>query len=189
MAGYTRQSEASIQPGEDIDAGPMNTEFDAIETAFGTSGHTHDGTSGNGPKIPFASLLDTIDEDNMATNSATKIPTQQSVKAYVDSGVPRLKNAQTGTTYTLVLSDAQKVLTFNNASGTTVTIPPNSSVAFPINTQIDIISKGVGTVTLDLGSGVTVNGGTSDINLGNQYTGNTLFKDDTDTWFILGALA
>jgi len=189
MAGYTRQSEASIQPGEDIDAGPLNTEFDAIETAFGTSGHTHDGTSGNGPKIPFGSLLDTIDEDNMATNSATKVPTQQSVKAYVDNGVPRLKNAQTGTTYTLVLSDAQKVLTFSNASAITVTIPPNSSVAFPTNTQIDTVSKGAGVVTLDPGPGVTLNGGTASITLGDQYTGNTLFKDDTDTWFILGALA
>lgn len=93
MAGYTRQSEASIQPGEDITAAPLNAEFDAVEDAFnGTTGHTHDGTTGNGPKIPFASLLDTIDEDNMSSNSATKIPTQQSVKAYVDTGLATKAN-------------------------------------------------------------------------------------------------
>ena len=35
--------------------------------------------------VDFAMIADTIDEDNMASDSATKIPTQQSVKAYVDS--------------------------------------------------------------------------------------------------------
>lgn len=88
MAGYTRQSEASIQPNENIDAGPLNAEFDAVEGAFnGSTGHTHDGTTGNGPKIPFAGLLDTIDEDDMFSDSTTKIPTQQSVKAYVDTSL------------------------------------------------------------------------------------------------------
>lgn len=36
--------------------------------------------------LPFANI-DTIDEDNMSTDSDVKVPTQQSVKAYVDTQV------------------------------------------------------------------------------------------------------
>jgi hypothetical protein len=51
-AGYTRQSSAEIADSEIINAAPLNAEFNAIENAFhGTTGHSHDGTSGEGPKI------------------------------------------------------------------------------------------------------------------------------------------
>ena len=47
MAGYaSRQS--TYTTGDTINASDSNNEFDAIVTAFGTSGHTHDGTAGNG---------------------------------------------------------------------------------------------------------------------------------------------
>ena len=50
--GYTRQSAATIATGEDILAANHNNEFNAIESAFnGTTGHSHDGTTGEGPKI------------------------------------------------------------------------------------------------------------------------------------------
>lgn len=50
--GYTRQSAADIVDGELIVAAPLNTEFNQLESAFnGTTGHSHDGTSGEGPKI------------------------------------------------------------------------------------------------------------------------------------------
>lgn len=42
-----------------------------------------------------------IDEDNMASNSATKVPTQQSTKAYVDSSVAALVDTAPGTLDTL----------------------------------------------------------------------------------------
>lgn len=52
MAGYTRQSSANIVTGEIIRAAPLNLEFDTLQTAFSAgSGHTHDGTTGSGPKI------------------------------------------------------------------------------------------------------------------------------------------
>lgn len=56
--GYTRQSEANIQPDLLIDALDHNDEFNAIQAAFNsTSGHSHDGTTGEGPRI---SLLTSI---------------------------------------------------------------------------------------------------------------------------------
>ena len=41
-------------------------------------------------------ITDFVDEDNMASNSATKIPTQQSVKAYVDSEITGLVDSAPG---------------------------------------------------------------------------------------------
>lgn len=53
--GYTRQSAADIVDGELIVAAPLNTEFNQLESAFnGTTGHSHDGTVGEGPKLDFA---------------------------------------------------------------------------------------------------------------------------------------
>ena len=58
MAGYIRQSVADIQAGEDILAAPLNAEFNAIRDAFhGSTGHEHDGTTGNGPKIDLTASI------------------------------------------------------------------------------------------------------------------------------------
>ena len=52
MAGYTRQSVASIINGANITAPPLNAEFNQLLAAFnGSTGHAHDGTTGNAPKI------------------------------------------------------------------------------------------------------------------------------------------
>ena len=58
MAGYTRQSVASIINGSDITAPPLNAEFNQILAAFdGSTGHSHDGSTGNAPKINLATSL------------------------------------------------------------------------------------------------------------------------------------
>lgn len=57
-AGYTRQSAAEIQTGEVIEASPINAEFNQLQNAFdGTTGHTHDGTVGEGPKINLSNSV------------------------------------------------------------------------------------------------------------------------------------
>ncbi|CEG08719.1 hypothetical protein BN961_02137 [Afipia felis] len=105
------------------------------------------------------------------------------------SDVTRAINAQTGTTYTFVLTDAGKICEFANASAVTVTIPPNSSVAFPIGTQIDIVQAGAGKVTLAGGSGVTIKSVSSQKSLSAQEAGATLYKRDTDIWSLGGSIA
>ncbi len=58
MTGYVRQSTAEIQTGEPILALPLNNEFNALEDAFhGTTGHTHDGTTGDAPKIDLTTSV------------------------------------------------------------------------------------------------------------------------------------
>lgn len=59
--GYTRQSAAEIAPGETITAVAIENEFDTIEAAFNSaSGHTHDGTTGEGPKISLTTSISGI---------------------------------------------------------------------------------------------------------------------------------
>jgi len=94
-------------------------------------------------------------------------------------------NAQTGVTYTLVLTDAQKLVTLSNAGSITATIPPNSSVAFTIGDQVNLMQLGAGQVTVAAGSGVTVNP-TAKLKLNGQYAAGTLVKVDTNSWVLIG---
>jgi len=101
---------------------------------------------------------------------------------------PLLINAQTGTTYTFVLTDGGKLVTASNGSAQTYTVPPNSSVAFPTGTTITIIGIGAGKVTLAQGSGVTINSKDSEKAIDGQHASVTLIKTATDTWQLIGAL-
>lgn len=98
-------------------------------------------------------------------------------------------NAQTGTTYTTVLADDGKLLTCSNAASIAVTIPPNSSVAYGIGTQINIAQLGAGQVTITAGAGVTLNSAGAKLKLSAQYAVATCVKTDTNTWFVVGNLS
>jgi len=97
-------------------------------------------------------------------------------------------NTQTGTSYTTVLGDASKLVTLSNGSAITLTIPPNSSVAYPTGTKIDLAQLGAGQVTVAEGSGVTVNA-TPTKKLRAQYSAATCIKTASDTWLLVGDLA
>ena len=98
-------------------------------------------------------------------------------------------NAQTGTTYTFVIGDAGKLVTSSNGSAQTVTVPPNSSVAFAVGTQIIVQNIGSANATLAQGSGVTIQSKDSNKEIDGQYAAATLIKTATDTWSLIGALA
>jgi len=104
------------------------------------------------------------------------------------SDLLRAINSQTGTTYTFALTDNGKYCRFANASAVTVTVPPNSSVAFSIGTQIDCTQSGAGKVTFSPGSGVTINSPGTNKSIAQQWAGVTLIKVDTNTWDLTGAL-
>ena len=97
-------------------------------------------------------------------------------------------NAQTGTTYTTVLADDGKLVTCDNAASIALTIPPNSSVAYGIGTQINIMQLGAGTVTITAGAGVTLRSAGSKLKTDAQYAVATCAKIATDTWVVVGNL-
>jgi len=97
-------------------------------------------------------------------------------------------NAQTGTTYTTVLTDDGKLVTADNAASIAITIPPNSSVAYGIGTQINIMQLAAGTVTITAGAGVTLRSDGSKLKTNAQYAVATCCKIATDTWVVVGNL-
>lgn len=97
-------------------------------------------------------------------------------------------NAQTGTSYTLVLADAGKLVTMTNAAACTLTVPPSSAVAFPVGAFIEGAQLGTGQVTIAPGSGVTINAAPG-LKVAAQYGSFGLVKTATDTWLAMGRLA
>lgn len=98
-------------------------------------------------------------------------------------------NAQTGTTYTVVLADDGKLVTCDNAAAIALTIPPNSTAAFGIGTQINIMQLGAGQVTITAGAGVTLRSAGSKLKTNAQYAVATCCKIATDTWVVVGNLS
>jgi hypothetical protein len=95
-------------------------------------------------------------------------------------------NEQTAS-YTLVLGDAQDVVEMNVSTANTLTIPPNSSVAFPVGTSIFVVQTGTGQTTIAAGAGVTVNSFLG-LKIIGRWAGCTLIKRATDTWVAVGGL-
>jgi hypothetical protein len=89
--------------------------------------------------------------------------------------------------YTLQLTDDGTIITMDKSSATNLTVPPNSSVAFPTGTQITILCLGAGKTTVVAGSGVTITSRGS--YLGITVLGDaTLIKLATNTWKLIGSL-
>lgn len=96
------------------------------------------------------------------------------------------ENAQTDN-YTLVLSDAFKLVSMNNASAKTISIPVSSSVAFPVGTFIGLMSRGAGDVTITgTTTGVTVYSQGSKSKLFGQYAVGGILNLGGDTWVFGG---
>jgi hypothetical protein len=95
------------------------------------------------------------------------------------------QNAQTGTTYTLVLADANKLVEMNNASANTLTVPTNANVEFSVGQQIHLLQTGAGKTTVAAASGVTINAALG-LRLRAQWSGATLVKRATNTWVLIG---
>jgi hypothetical protein len=148
-----------------------------------------------------ANLQAALDAKAAMTSPAfTGTPTAPSAAAYADTTqiattaqvhdtvttVP--ENAQAGTSYTLALSDAGRLVTLNNAAAITLTIPTHASIAFPLGTRIDLVQYGAGQVTVG-GSGVTIRSSGSKLKLAGQYSGATLWKKATNEWLLIGDIA
>ena len=94
-------------------------------------------------------------------------------------------NNQTGTAYTLALTD--DYITCTNASDVTVTVPLNSVVAFPVGKVITIEQGGVGQVIISPYSGVTVNAMDNATKSPGQYSAIQLVQKSVNVWTLIGA--
>jgi hypothetical protein len=101
-------------------------------------------------------------------------------------------NAQTGTTYTTVLADNGDLITLSNTSPITVTIPPFSSVAYPVGAQLNFVGINTGVVTFAQGAGVTIvstGASASAPALRARYSSATAICISQDNWLIAGDIS
>ena len=134
----------------------------------------------------------------VASSDVTGLSSSLALKAPLDSpaltspSISYAINTQTVTAYTPVLADAGKIITCSNGSAITFTIPPNSSVAYPIGSSLTVISIGVGLTTFAQGSGVTIasTGATATAPiLRVRHSSATAIKIGTDLWQVVGDIS
>jgi hypothetical protein len=115
------------------------------------------------------------------------LSSQTDLQSALDAKTNKLitTNRQTAS-YTLVLSDADKLVEMNVATANNLTIPLNSSVAFPTGTQILLAQYGAGQTTVVATSGVTVRSNGGKLKLNVQYSGATLIKIAENEWYLFG---
>ncbi|MCY1306534.1 hypothetical protein D9M70_563990 [compost metagenome] len=82
-----------------------------------------------------------------------------------------------------MLADQNKHKRMTSASARTVTVPANSSVAFPVSTEVDIERYGAGTLTIVAAAGVTIRT-RDDLTIPDQWQVVTLKKVGTDEWVL-----
>ena len=137
--------------------------------------------------------LDTLNELAAALGSDANFSTTmtnalalKASKAELSAATVASFNTKT-TSYTPVLSDEGNIIEMDSASANSVTIPPNSSVAFTIGSAIDVFQKGTGQTTIVAGAGVTILN-TPGLKFRDRYSMATLIKRDTNTWIVSGDL-
>jgi hypothetical protein len=139
----------------------------------------------------FATLNKTaVGLGNVDNTSDANKPVSTATQTALDAKTNKLvvTNRQTAS-YTLVLSDADKLVEMNVGSANNLTVPLNSSVAFSTGTQILLAQYGAGQTTIVATSGVTIRSNGAKLKLNAQYSGATLIKIDTNEWYLFGDIA
>jgi hypothetical protein len=105
-------------------------------------------------------------------------------------GVPsRTPIVQKTASYTLSsLTERDNLIEVASGSATTITIPTDSAVNYPIGTSIDILQTSTGQVTIAGAGGVTVNA-TPGLKLRTQWSSASLLKRAANTWIVMGDLS
>jgi hypothetical protein len=139
----------------------------------------------------------TTDSDLVAKGGSTTwgsitgtLSSQTDLQTALDAKTNKLitTNRQTAS-YTLVLSDADKLVEMNVGSANNLTVPLNSSVAFSTGTQILLAQYGSGQTTIVPTSGVTIRSNGAKLKLNVQYSGATLVKIAENEWYLFGDIA
>jgi hypothetical protein len=120
--------------------------------------------------------------------------TDSGLSGGVTSGTATLRlklefDAETGTTYTLVAANLNQLVTLNNASPITLTVPPS---VFSAGDVINIAQIGAGQVTLAQGAGVTINstGATATApKLRARYSAASIICTASNTFLVVGDIA
>lgn len=134
-----------------------------------------------------AQVKSTLALNNVDNTSDANKPVSTATQTALDlkGDLAVTANSQSGTTYTLVIGDQDKVIECNNGSAITLTIPANADVAFPTGTIVEVYQQGAGQVTVAAAGGVTLRApGGAKTRV--QYSTVTLRKRATNEWVLAG---
>ena len=104
------------------------------------------------------------------------------------SASPVLSATTQADSYTLALADQGTVVEMTKATASTLTVPPNSDVAFDVGVVIEILQYGAGQVTIAPGAGVTLRSVSGNLKIAAQYASATLRKRATNEWVVQGSM-
>ena len=129
---------------------------------------------------------------DLVKNGATAIET---LGDSVDASFAGLTlNAQTGTTYTAVKADGlNSIVTMDNASANTFSIPTDATYNFPIGTTLVVYQKGAGITTIQ----AVTSGTTTVVSAGAvlaapvlaRYKSAVAIKLAANSWTVVGGIA
>ena len=169
----TALTTAGITASADIDIGTFEMRANTFESDVATGTAPLVVASTTKVANLNADLLDgmtTIDEDNMSSNSATALPTQQSVKAYVDTQITAEDLDVTSDSGTIDIDLDSETLTIaggtgldSSASSTTVTLAIDSTVTTLTGSQT-LTNKTLTTPTITtpiINTGISLKNGAS----------------------------
>lgn len=162
---------------------PETGDISAVTAGTGLSGG---GTSGSVTLSINTAVTADLTTAQTLTNKTLTSPTINA--PFINLAI----NAQTGTTYTTVLGDNGDLITLTNASAIAVTIPPNSSVAYPVGAQLNFAQYGAGQVTFTQGAGVTIvsTGATASAPKTRvQYSTATAIQTSANNWLVMGDIS
>lgn len=184
-------------------AGEWGLETDTLKTKIGNgatawtslayqgAGTVTSITAGTGLSGGTITSTGTIAIDStVATLTGTQTLTN---KTLTDPKINLAFDAETAS-YTAVLANNGQVVTMDNGSANTFSIPTNASVAFPIGTQINVLQIGAGQTTIQaVTSGTTTiqsTGATAAApKLRARYSAATCLKAGTDLWYVFGDIS
>jgi len=173
MVGYTRQDTANnIANGNVIDADDLDNEFNAVEDAFNsTSGHSHDGTAGQGASI-------------------SKVGPGQDLIVGTTNVLPKSNNTMDLGSQAAQFKDAW----FDGTVSTDALIVGNNSYTNISNNEYDVTSGGLtfdvaGDITLDADGGDVVlkDGGVTYGSLKGLSNELSIYSGTTEALALTGA--
>lgn len=171
--------------------------FDTISDTIGlvnnlTSNSTADALTAAQGKVLKDSLdaldaakLEASDVVNSLTNGGTEVPlSAQAGKEIAE----KRRSVEKTASHTLALVDTGYLVRMNVGTANNLTVPPNSDVAFGLDTMIDVAQMGAGQTTIVAGSGVTIRSSGAKLKLSGQYSAASLQKIGTNEWLLVGDL-
>lgn len=174
----------SLSAGTNVDAGAIGTTQLANNAV--TSGKIATGAVGTAQLAASATITAPILASPSATGRFDLTSPTSGVSLYATGTVVgHVQTATSNVGYTLALTDDGNVVEMSNVG--TVTVPTDANVAFPVGTQIVIISTSTSPITIAGDTGVTVRSA-SGLKLRAQYSMATLLKRGSNSWIVSGDL-